>query len=86
MAGEDSFTERVLSACVCILGQILLMASCPRVAPAAGMAKRTGKMGPQPPLLHLTQSTLVGQLGTYSLFYSISKADVKTRCPFQLQF
>lgn len=41
------------------------MVSCPRVAPAAGMVKRTGKTDPRPPLLHLTQNTPVGLLGTY---------------------
>lgn len=50
------------SVCVCIpvLGQILQMASCRRVAPAAGMEKRTGKTHPPPHLLHPTQSILVG--------------------------
>lgn len=53
--------------CVFVLGRTLLMGSCPRVAPAAGMEKRTGKMDPQPPLLHPTQSTLVRQSSTFLL-------------------
>lgn len=52
------------------------MASCPRVAPAAGMEKRTGKMDPQPPLLHQTQSTLVGQRSTYLLLQLASRTTV----------
>lgn len=50
--------------CVCVVGQTLQMASCPLVAPAAEMEKRTGKTGPRPPLLHPTQSIPVGQLST----------------------
>lgn len=51
--------ELSICAYLCDVGPTLQMASCPRVAPAAGMERRTGKMDPQRPLLRLTQSIQV---------------------------
>ena len=63
--------ELKFTICVCvwggILGQILQMASCPQVALAAGMEKRTGKMDPPLHLLRPTQSIPVGQPGVHLL-------------------
>lgn len=56
---QKSIAEMSISVYLFAVGPTLQMASCPRVAPPAGMERRTGKMDPQHPLLRPTQSTQV---------------------------
>lgn len=61
--------------CVCASGLNLQTTSCPKVAPAAGMEKETGKMPLPPHLLHPIRNIRVG-----AAFLKLSVAE------FQIHF